>query len=494
MQYFLSTRQDVNTSAIELGQVKRLRIFDSLGVDSKIIELEKNDFSAETQNKLKIQGKVINIFHYFQGLDNIEKLDTNLVLKNILEKDNLIRKGNIAYSRDKPVINAHLYENRIYYVDYLDQYGFTVKREFFVNNHLDYTEYFDDQAHLMMRVFSNKENIPIIYEYFCVSNENQPLLTMIELRKSATESIRFNNNSDFQAYFLDEIARRDDQAVFYCDRSSEILPAFEKMKYRLPIYVMLHSALTPSGNINDEIYSVYKPITKLYEEGKIKGVISSTQEEAKDVKRALEVENSYAIPVTSIEEVAKVPFTSRVPGKIIAVARVDAIKQLDHLFNAVIQLHKKYPELDLSIYGNVTDQKENKKLKQIVADNQAENFIHFVGFVQNLDEAYNSAQLEVLTSKSEGFAMAILEAQAHGCLVVSYDINYGPADIIKNNYSGRLILANDQEKLKNTIEELMTNPKLLASYSEGAYENSKRFDMDHLRNRWLEFLKTEKLV
>lgn len=47
--------------------------------------------------------------------------------------------------------------------------------------------------------------------------------------------------------------------------------------------------------------------------------------------------------------------------------------------------------------------------------------------------------------------MAPLKAQSHGCPAISYDINYGPAEIIDDHVSGELIPANDQD----TVSELI---------------------------------------
>lgn len=492
MHYFISTQEDYNTSAIELAQVKRMQIFDALDVPCKIVELQKNDFIQECRNKLKTSGRVINIFQYFQQLPDTQQVNTEKALDQIFNQPGLIRKENNAYLNERAVIQAHLYGSRIYYVDHLDQYGFTVKREFYRYNHLDYTEFFDDKAQLKMREFVDQNNNPLIREYFCQSNQNKPMLTLIEIKKGF-KTVRFEKEASFRAYFLDCLAERNAQAVFYCDRCTQVLPAFEKMKHIVPSYVIFHSALTPSGYLNDQVYSVFKPVTELAKAGKIRGLISSTKREAKDAAEVLQVSHSYGIPVTFTTSEDKIPFSSRTPGKIIAVARIDVIKQLSHLIQAVIDLHIKYPQIALSIYGNNTDEAENKRLTTLVSENHAASYINFCGFAQNLDQVYNSAQLEVLTSKNEGFAMALLEAKAHGCPAVSYNINYGPAEIIEDGISGKLVPMNNQAVLKKTIEALLTNPNLMTQYSACAYQSAKRFDFSHLKAKWFNFLKEEGL-
>ncbi|RVU71670.1 glycosyltransferase [Lactobacillus xujianguonis] len=492
MHYFISTREDYDTSAIELAQVKRMQIFDALGQESQIVEIEKNDFSEESQTKLHTEGCVINIFQYFQQLPTSSKGDTEALLNEMLTKVGE-RDGNNALIAGKTIIQAHTYNDHLYYVDHLDRYGFTVKRQFFLHNYLNYVEYFDDQVHLMMREFMDVAENPVIREYFCQSTQKKPLLTMIELHRDG-EEMRFDKLEDFQAFFLDQLAANDEQAVFYCDRCTQVLPAIKKMKQTVPSYVVFHSALTPSGKIDDQVYTVYQPVSEMVADGKLRGTISSTRKEAENVTKKLQVENSYAIPVTFIQKEEKVPFEQRKLGQIIAVARVDAVKQLSHLLQAIISLHQEHPELKLNIYGNNTDEPENKRLQKIVADHDAGDYIHFCGFEQDLTEVYNSAQLEVLTSKNEGFAMAILEAQAHGCPVVSYDINYGPSDIIADGKSGVLVPADNTNQLTQTIDHLFNNPWLLTEYSAGAYKHAQQFNFKHLQKKWAHFLKREKLV
>lgn len=312
--------------------------------------------------------------------------------------------------------------------------------------------------------------------------------------KDQNKDYRFNKIEELEAHFLDQIVQTDSKAVFYCDRCTQVLPAFSKMTTSPARYVVLHSALTPSGYLDEDAYTVYQPINSLTAQDKLNGVISSTYAEARDVQTKFNVPHSYAIPVTYITAQEKVAFNTRKKGNVIAVARVDEIKQLDQLINVIITLKPQFPELTLSIYGNNTSNKEMTKLKEIVSQNKAETYIKFCGFDQNLDAVYNSAQIEVLTSKNEGFAMALLEAQAHGVPAVSYDINYGPNEIIEDHKSGQLLPANNIDQLQKVLADLLTHPELLAEYSTGAYKAARKFDFAHIKEKWLQFLTQEGLV
>ena len=59
--------------------------------------------------------------------------------------------------------------------------------------------------------------------------------------------------------------------------------------------------------------------------------------------------------------------------------------------------------------------------------------------LSNLDQEYSDAYLSLITSNMEGFSLALLESLAHGVPVISYDIKYGPNELITPDFNGYLI-------------------------------------------------------
>lgn len=491
MHYFITSRQDYQTSAIELAQNKRAQLFDALNQPNKVIELEYNYFHESAHRKLGNTEKIINLYQFFQNLTYKTADEDQRISEKILDQNEYRIDNNLAYKNNKKVASVVYAGQRIYYVDYYDHYGFTIKRNFYDCGNLSHTEYFDDSAQIVLRQYYDANGQDIINEYYRKAG-NQKIIAAIEL-KYHKHTYRFNDFGEFRGFFLDEIAKRDSQAVFYCDRTTQVIPAFKNMSLSVPRYVIFHSALTPTGDPNDQLYDVYKPIKELIADGTVNGLISSTRAEARDAGYVYKTNHSYAIPVTYIPEIMPVTFASRKLGNIIAVARLAPIKQLDHLINVIIKLHQKYDWIKLSIYGNTTDAPTEQKLRQIVAKYQAANFIHFMGYAQDLDAVYNDAQVEVLTSSSEGFAMAILEAQAHGVPVVSYDINYGPCEIIEDNQSGKLIQPNNTEQLYQFLDQLLANPEQLKTYSTNAYQAAQKYSFDSVKEIWRNFLEKERV-
>lgn len=497
--YFITNRQDVLTSAIEIAQVKRLRIFDRLKQEAKIITVEYNHAHQAVEAKLGVTGRVLNLFQYFQQLAYQPSSDDRRLVNRLLHQPDMTVDGLVAMRDGKARIKAHLNAGRLYYVDYLDHFGFTDRRDFYDSGCRTYTEFFEDRARVVTRQYYDAQGrVKIVYHYRG-GKDNVPILTLIQLWDQGQE-YQFDSEMALRAYFLDQLVRKDPQTVLIADRSNVILPAFKLMKTRVPAYQVFHSAFTEDGQADGKLFAVYEPIADMLKAGQLRGLISATQREAQDAARRFATSASYGIPVTYLgDDVLKksVPFNHRRPGQLIAVARLTTVKRLDHLINTVALLHAKYPQVDLKIYG-FEDSWDNyaasNSLKHLVQERQAGDYVHFCGYQHDLTGVYETAQVEVLTSSYEGFAMALLEAQGHGCPVVSYDINYGPAEIIDDGVSGRLVPAGDTHTLYVTLADLLKNPAKLKGYADHAQDAAAKFSLENVTQKWADFLNREDLV
>lgn len=67
MNYFITSTEDVQTSAIELAEVKRLRVFDYLHQPATIISMLYNFDHQAADEKLGIQGRVLNLSNTTNG-------------------------------------------------------------------------------------------------------------------------------------------------------------------------------------------------------------------------------------------------------------------------------------------------------------------------------------------------------------------------------------------------------------------------------------------
>lgn len=441
MNYFITSRQDMLTSAIELAQVKRLRIFDSLHQPATIVTLCYNFDHREVEKKLGISGWVINLFQFFQKLPYHvfnERVDRSIAEQVLTQSGYIVQKDkNTAYCNGKKRVQIIYSNNRLRQVDYFDHYGFVDHRDFYDGGCLSYTEFFEDKGRVVARQYYDGQGRPKLLFYYRGGDQNRPILTMVRLYDQGV-IYTFDTEDQLRAYFLDQLVKDDSRSFFISDRSDYTFEAFRQMKYLVPRYQVFHSAFTLDGQPQGELFPIYKKIPGMLKKKCLTGLISATDQEAQDAGQRFQTPISYGIPVTYLGRnllLKKIPFNRHKPGQLIAVARLTSVKRLDQLIETVILLRRKHSNVDLKIYGfddSWNNYATSTYLKQIVREKGANEYVHFSGFRHDLTTVYETADVEVLTSSYEGFAMALLEAQGHACPAVSYDINYGPSEIIKD--------------------------------------------------------------
>ena len=91
--------------------------------------------------------------------------------------------------------------------------------------------------------------------------------------------------------------------------------------------------------------------------------------------------------------------------------------------------------------------------------------------------------------------MVILEALSHGCPVVSYDINYGPSELITQEKTGLLLPANDQQALGEALHSLYAHPEKRNEFRQNIPQDTHftYYAKKNVQHLWQAFLVEEKL-
>ena len=102
----------------------------------------------------------------------------------------------------------------------------------------------------------------------------------------------------------------------------------------------------------------------------------------------------------------------------------------------------------------------------------------------------------ILPSWREGLSKALLESAAMSLPIITTDVP-GCKDIITNNYSGLLVPARNEKKLKFAIKKYLGNPDLAIKYGENARKTvCSKFTVEIINKKILkiydEFLNIEK--
>ena len=100
-------------------------------------------------------------------------------------------------------------------------------------------------------------------------------------------------------------------------------------------------------------------------------------------------------------------------------------------------------------------------------------------------EQFAKASFSLLTSRSEALPGVLLESMGRGCIPISYDLPYGPSDIITHGVDGFLVPFGDIEALAKQIEQVVTMPqKELGAMRKAAHSRALDFNDERAVERW----------
>lgn len=169
--------------------------------------------------------------------------------------------------------------------------------------------------------------------------------------------------------------------------------------------------------------------------------------------------------------------------RVLAVGRYLPIKGFERLIYAWQRVNQLFPDWTLSIVG---EGPQRKCLQEIINNLGLTGSVTLEGVSHDVKREYLSSSIFVMASYNEGFSMTILEAEAAGVPVVSFNCPCGPKDIIRDGQDGFLIENGDVDGLAEGIIRLIQDDALRKEMGRKAYVNSKRFSETSVMTQWEE--------
>lgn len=167
--------------------------------------------------------------------------------------------------------------------------------------------------------------------------------------------------------------------------------------------------------------------------------------------------------------------------KVIFVGRHSYEKGLDRMLKIWQKVIEKHPDWSLEVYGKFDEKQEIQKL--LISLNIDKN-VTFFEPVKNIDDKYLEASIIVMTSRTEGFGMVLIEAMAMGLPSVVYDCPVGPRTIITNNENGFLVENGNRNSFVEKLELLIEDENLRIQMGKNAQESVKKYDIDNIMQQW----------
>ncbi len=175
----------------------------------------------------------------------------------------------------------------------------------------------------------------------------------------------------------------------------------------------------------------------------------------------------------------------RTAPRIAYVGRLKRYKRLDLLVRAVGELRAEFPNLHLDIAG---DGDARADIAALVEELGLQEHVTLHGFVdeQTKTALLRSASVFATPSMHEGWGLSVIEANAHGCPAVAYDVP-GLCVAVRHGETG--LLANDAAGFRAALALLLRDHDLRQRLSRNARAWAAGFDWDSCATDTLQLLR-----
>lgn len=141
----------------------------------------------------------------------------------------------------------------------------------------------------------------------------------------------------------------------------------------------------------------------------------------------------------------------------IYIGRFGLQKQLDHLIKAYKLFREAGYTSKLVLYGK-DEADQLKMIKDLINEYALNEYVEINDYTSNPLAEFKASRASLLTSDFEGFGLTIMESIAVGCPVISYDVKYGPREIIENGQNGYLAEPNNISFFAKSMMKIVDEP------------------------------------
>ena len=168
--------------------------------------------------------------------------------------------------------------------------------------------------------------------------------------------------------------------------------------------------------------------------------------------------------------------------KILYVARLSPEKRHQDAIEVVKNLNKIHDyDIHLFIVGEGSPIYSNQ-LRKLVVDNGLSHLIHFMGSHNDVRPFYKAADLFLMTSSSETFSIAAIEAMSFGLPCILTEVG-GSSEIVQPDYNGYLCepenINDITEKCSKALDKIWNRSKIIDNVISKYSKNTMLLQYDH---------------
>ena len=298
-----------------------------------------------------------------------------------------------------------------------------------------------------------------------------------ELRAQRPDGTTVSWGRMVAAWVDDEIADLPDPVLFSLQRSINDPVLLESRRAAVKIASLHNCHYNDPDDRSSGIKASYLPLFQ--NAAKVDAIVCQTRQQYLEL----------------LEDVPDAPFRSiRYPGRepqaepvvkdtslVVLVAQLIERKRVDHAIRAFPQVLRSCPAARLEIYGEGPLRAE---LAALIKTLDLGASVTLKGYSLGVGEAQARAACTLLTSTFEGSPRVVTESLSRGTAVVSYDIRYGPRDLIRDGVDGILVGAHEPEALADAIIQVVSDPARAREMGERAAEILVQSPVEDFDQAW----------
>lgn len=296
--------------------------------------------------------------------------------------------------------------------------------------------------------------------------------TLHERESGLTLDFKYKN--EFLNHFIQEVCLGDEKPFIVCDSTRQWYNMNRiSLKDAFKIGA-LHGNPFVDFNPEKGLHPHVNHFRKINTYDRIVLLTKSVYDEVVDA--GIDEKYLTIIPNFVLDETLEYEEVEKDINKIGIFSRVAKTKQISHMIKAFEKISRQNENAYLEIYGEATDPNdiaELEELKELLKQLNLEDRIQFKGYIEDVSTEMKKSLFSLLTSKEEGFSLATLELMANSTPMISYDIRYGPSDLITDKVDGILLEKDDIDGLAEYMSKLLHNPDKTIEMGKAAKQKIK---------------------
>lgn len=217
------------------------------------------------------------------------------------------------------------------------------------------------------------------------------------------------------------------------------------------------------------------------------GFVFQTKEAQNYFSKSIRKKSIIIVNSVNPNFIVDYPYAGKREKVIVSVGRLTRQKNHLLLVNAFNEVHKKFSNYKLIIYGEGSMRGE---LENRIRELKLEKFVFLPGVENNIKDKIYKSSLFVLSSDYEGMPNALIEAMCLGIPCISTDCPCGgPRELIKDGQNGFLVEVNNLNMLVEKIINILDGEIDLSIISNNANKLSNKMNPIIINKQWKDYLK-----